>query len=180
MTIRRFATNTSENKTLAQHSGNAIHGELVVDMDVMPPMLYVADDEGNLTSIGSVGTVSASDISIVVDNGSGSVQGGSQFMVNRQGNLVGSWLLAMEEDDRRIISQANAFVFGHGEVSMSGVQSVQLPDGGMLSPYNYFLSARNLNLINTDVLDSSGSPATHSIPVTINNQQYYIQLSTSP
>jgi hypothetical protein len=189
MTIRRFATNGQETKTISQFSGNAVHGELVVNMDTDPPSLYIADSTGNLNPITSVATVSggnitgsfpANKINITVDNGSGAISGGSQFLVNNGGNLVGSWLLSLEEGDSRITSQANSFVFTHGEVNMASAQTVYLPDNGSLSNNNTTLSARNLQLTDATVLDSSGGGPTNAVQVTINGQQYWIMLTTSP
>jgi hypothetical protein len=189
MTIRRFATNVTDNMTVSDHSGMAVHGELVINMDTNPPSLYIGDSGGNLNPITSVATVSggnitgsipADKISIVVDNGNGAISGGSQFLVNNSGNLVGSWLLALEEDDSRITSQANAFVFTRGEVNMASVDNVYLPDNGSFTKYNTTLPARNLQLNDATVIDSSGGSATNAVSVTINGQQYWIMLTTNP
>ena len=186
MEIRRFATNVTEEKTLTQHNGNAVHGELVVNMDTDPPSLYVADSTGNLNPITSVATVSGGNItgSIPADKltiqvtGGGGATGGSQFLVNKNGGLTGTWLLTLDEGNSMVICQADSFIAAKDVDIQYG--QVRLPGGGYFTNINTFLPARNLNLVNTDVLDSSGDPATHSIPVTINDQHYYIHLSTSP
>lgn len=55
MTIRRFATNVTENKTIAQHQGNAVHGELIINLDSDPPQMLIGDIRGNLDVVGGAG-----------------------------------------------------------------------------------------------------------------------------
>jgi hypothetical protein len=183
--------------TLDEHNGSAVHGELVINMDVSPPSIYIADGSGNLLEVANVSllsggantTIPAENLVVQVGNSGSVVEGGSQFLVNSDGKLTGSWLLTLDEANSIIITQANTFVFGGTDLNLGGSdKTVQLPDGGELSStWNVFQATAGTVVQGVTFPPLNGAPPASqslsgdfSIPVQINNTNYYIHLSSTP
>jgi hypothetical protein len=188
MTIRRFATNVTEDKELSEYTGNAIHGELVVNLDEDPPVLYISDNFGNLAAVATVTTVNANSVQVPRAEGTPAGQRGDQIAVSKNGSLASSWLLTFDEANSQIYSRANTFIFGSGPINMQNGAWVQLPDGGMLSPqWNMFQASLGTVLQGVTFPPMAGDPPVatslsgdRSIPVIINDTLYYIHLSSTP
>ena len=187
MAIRRFATNITQDTDFSTFNGNAIHGELVVNLDDNPPRLYISDNDGNLTAVATVTTVNAGMVQVPKSTGGPVTQQGSQVTVNNNGTLASSWLLSLDEANSMIISQGNTFVIGHGDVNFNGVDTFQLPDGGLLSSYwNILQPSLGTQISNITIQPNVGATASdtltadHSYPVIIDGVIYYIMLSSNP
>jgi len=195
MTIRRFATNITNNIDFSMFDGNAVPGELVVNLEEDPPVLYISDNTGNLTAVATVATVNGDDITgnvntdIIVTNERNPLGiPGSGVIINENGNLKSSWLLTMDEDHNQIISQAKSFVFSGGPVNMQSPDtSIQLPDGGTISA-QYFIIQPGLQIslggmvLPSPVtpIPSSGSPTLDfTIPISINGVPYFLPISST-
>jgi hypothetical protein len=187
MTIRRFATNITDDRSFAEFNGNAVNGELVVNLDEDPPVLYISDNSGNLTAVATVTTVNANSVQVPQSPGTPNGQQGSQITFNNSGTLSSSWLMSLTEANSTIVSQAENFVFAHGSVNMNSAW-LQTPDGGMLSqPWNIFQASLGTKIqgITFPPMPGDPPPATslsgdYSIPVEINGITYYLHLSSTP
>ena len=187
MAIRRFATNIIDGTDFDSFNGNAIPGELVVNLSEDPPRLYISDNSGNLTAVATLSSNSISNInsSKVTLEPKPSREQLPGVITNNNGSIKSSWLLTLDEGNSMIISQAQSFNFT-GDVVNLNADTVQLPDGGLLSPHWNIFQAQLGTVVQgitfspmTEPLPATSLMGDYSIPVQINGTNYYIHLSST-
>jgi hypothetical protein len=89
--ISRAVMKDNAQETLAGYDGNARPGELVVNLVVDPPALYIGNNAGQLTAISSSGTPSGPVNSIQYNAGSGAFGGTANLVISGNGvSVVGN------------------------------------------------------------------------------------------